>query len=649
MKKIYLLALVLFSSVIYAQTKGITYQAVILNPEGEHIPGYNNERAPLSNTTICLRFSIYKGSLLEYQETKNTTTDEFGMVNVIIGSGTYTAGTATTLSGVTWDGNAKNLVVEVDTKATCANFSQISNQPFTYVPYAFYADNSGTPGPQGPPGPTGATGATGAQGPQGIAGAQGPIGLTGATGPQGIPGPAGTFQNGINLGDMYYWNGTSWTILPIGTNGQTLTACNGRPVWGPCVLPSSNGSSVITSFNSCSTSSAGTMTAGVAISGVAQTINVTVGTTGTYSISAVSNGVTFAAAGTFTTTGAQNIILTATGTPLSTGTNTFTLNTTPNCSFTRNTIANSSSNGTSVISSFNSCTTASAGTMTAGVAVSGVTQTINITVATIGTYSFSTTANGVTFAAAGTFTTTGAQNIVLTASGTPITLGTNTFTLNTTPNCSFNLTTIPLTVIDIDGNNYSTIQICNQIWTQSNLNVSHYRNGDIIPQVTNSTQWSNLTTGAWCYYQNNTANGIVYGKLYNWHAVNDPRGLAPIGWHIPSDLEWTTLTDCLGGTFIDNSTVGIAGGKLKQAGTSLWLSPNTNATNSSGFNGLPGGIINYFGTFESLPSTQGSWWASTQFSNPSFASQRSVYYNSGNVNRNGVGLLTGLSVRCVKD
>ncbi len=191
MKKIYLLALVLFSSVIYSQTKGITYQAVILNPEGQHIPGFNNERTPLANTAICLRFSIYKEGVLEYQETKNTITDEFGMVNVIIGSGVYVGGTSTTLAGVNWDGNAKNLVVEVDSKGICTNFIEISNQPFAYVPYAFYAENSGTPGPQGPQGQQGPQGVSGPQGPQGPAGTSGLPGATGPAGPQGAQGIAG--------------------------------------------------------------------------------------------------------------------------------------------------------------------------------------------------------------------------------------------------------------------------------------------------------------------------------------------------------------------------------------------------------------------------------------------------------------------------
>lgn len=218
MKKIYLLLVFLFSSAIYAQTKGITYQAVILNPEGQNIPGYNNQRAPISNTPICLRFSIYKETILEYQETKNTTTDEFGMVNLIIGSGVNVGGSSTTLEGVDWDGNAKNLVVEVDVKGTCSLFIEISNQPFTYVPYAFYAENSGTPGPQGPQGPQGPAGP---QGPQGVAGAigpqgpAGPQGVAGATGPSGLQGQSG--PAGINGIDGK--NSTiKTTVEPAGTN-----------------------------------------------------------------------------------------------------------------------------------------------------------------------------------------------------------------------------------------------------------------------------------------------------------------------------------------------------------------------------------------------------------------------------------------------
>ncbi|MBK8080215.1 MAG: fibrobacter succinogenes major paralogous domain-containing protein [Saprospiraceae bacterium] len=120
-----------------------------------------------------------------------------------------------------------------------------------------------------------------------------------------------------------------------------------------------------------------------------------------------------------------------------------------------------------------------------------------------------------------------------------------------------------------------TIQIGTQKWMSKNLDVAFYRNGDPIPQVTSPTAWAVLSTGAWCYYNNDPIQGNKYGKLYNWYAVNDPRGLAPQGWHIPSDAEWTTLEITLGG-------VSVAGGKMKEAGTLNWVSPNTGADNSSG-------------------------------------------------------------------
>jgi hypothetical protein len=191
MKKIYLITLLLFSLFSFAQS-GITYQAVILNPKGEELPGADNSRSPLVNQTICLRFKIIKPvTIVEYQETKLTSTDEFGMVNVVIGTGIRTGGTATNFAAVTWDGNPKNLVVEVDVTGACNNFIEISNQPFTYVPYAYYAANSGTPGATGPAGPAGPQGPQGVAGPTGAAGTTGAIGATGPAGPQGIQGVAG--------------------------------------------------------------------------------------------------------------------------------------------------------------------------------------------------------------------------------------------------------------------------------------------------------------------------------------------------------------------------------------------------------------------------------------------------------------------------
>ena len=186
----------------------------------------------------------------------------------------------------------------------------------------------------------------------------------------------------------------------------------------------------------------------------------------------------------------------------------------------------------------------------------------------------------------------------------------------------------------------SSVQIGNQTWTLKNLDVPTYRNGDPIPEVQDASTWTNLTTGAWCYYLNYTANGIIYGKLYNWYAVNDPRGLAPNGYHIPTDAEWTTLTTYLGGTTL-------AGGKMKEAGFSHWLSPNTGATNSSGFKGLPGGLRSNNGNFYNI-GANGSWWSSSE-SNTNTAWYRYLDLNNGNVYRYYYFKLYGFSVRCLRD
>jgi uncharacterized protein (TIGR02145 family) len=198
-------------------------------------------------------------------------------------------------------------------------------------------------------------------------------------------------------------------------------------------------------------------------------------------------------------------------------------------------------------------------------------------------------------------------------------------------------------VTDIDGNVYNTVQIGTQCWTQSNLTVSKYRNGDNIPNITDGTQWSQTnisSTGAWCNYNNDASNGTTYGKLYNWYAVNDSRGLCPTGWHVPSDSEWTALHTYLGGT-------SVAGGALKS--TTGWNSPNTGATNSSGFTGLPGGSrvdIGHFGN--EIAGYAGMWWSST-FASYNFAWGHYFYHNYVAVYRQSLEARGGFSVRCIKD
>jgi uncharacterized protein (TIGR02145 family) len=185
-----------------------------------------------------------------------------------------------------------------------------------------------------------------------------------------------------------------------------------------------------------------------------------------------------------------------------------------------------------------------------------------------------------------------------------------------------------------------TVTIGTQIWMNVNLDVTKYRNGDVIPQVTDPTAWASLTTGAWCYYNNDSANGKTYGKLYNWYAVNDPRGLAPAGWHVPSDDEWTTLTTFLGGE-------SIAGGAMKETGTTHWQAPNTDATNSSGFTGLPGGYRNYLGAFYNVGGL-GVWWSSTE-ANTTYAWYRTLLYSNGLASRIYNDKEIGFSVRCLRD
>ena len=209
-------------------------------------------------------------------------------------------------------------------------------------------------------------------------------------------------------------------------------------------------------------------------------------------------------------------------------------------------------------------------------------------------------------------------------------------------------------VTDIDGNVYPTVQICNQLWTAKNLDVSHYRNGDVIPQVSNPAQWANLTTGAWCYYNNDPALGAIYGKLYNWYAVNDPRGLAPQSWHIPTDTEWNKLVKCIDpnsdtacSNCLQSST---AGGAMKEAGTTHWQSPNTGGTNSNGFAGLPAGYLSNRGDFGDIGANE-NWWSSADFGTTNNWI-RSLYFDLSVIYRGEGGndiKIVGLSVRLVKD
>lgn len=199
--------------------------------------------------------------------------------------------------------------------------------------------------------------------------------------------------------------------------------------------------------------------------------------------------------------------------------------------------------------------------------------------------------------------------------------------------------------------NLPSVTIGSQVWSSKNLDVTTYRNGDPIPQVTDQATWNSLTTGAWCFYNNDPSNGATYGKLYNWYAVNDPRGLAPQGWRIPTETDWNKVVKFLDPSSDTTCSQGCvqsttAGGAMKR--TILWTSPNTGATNSSGFSGVPGGFRSNSGTFFYNLTFNGIWWSASEFSSGN-AWSHYLYYDNANENKTNKSKGYGFSVRVLRN
>ncbi len=197
--------------------------------------------------------------------------------------------------------------------------------------------------------------------------------------------------------------------------------------------------------------------------------------------------------------------------------------------------------------------------------------------------------------------------------------------------------------VTFDGYTYNTIIYGNgQEWMAENLRTTVYANGDPIPNVTDVNQWPSLISGAWAHYNDDSQYENPFGKLYNWYTVSDTRNVCPIGWHVPNDSDWTTLTSYFGGA-------NISGGKMKVTGIQYWTSPNTGATNESGFSGLPGGYrTNYISPAFLGFGNSGYWWSSTDLNSTNasiklLSSGNSSLYLSSNAKS------YGHSVRCLKD
>jgi len=196
------------------------------------------------------------------------------------------------------------------------------------------------------------------------------------------------------------------------------------------------------------------------------------------------------------------------------------------------------------------------------------------------------------------------------------------------------------TVVDIDSNIYHTVKIGKQTWMVENLRTSRYRNGDTIPCISDSKAWNYATTGGYCFYKNDEMEEKVYGKIYNWYAVNDSRKIAPDGWHVATLDDWKKLIDFLGG----NKK---AGGKLKEKEFLHWKTPNKNASNINGFTALPGGYRFYNGNFGFLGET-GAWWVATEH-NTAEAWSICIRHIDGEVLEMKGIKANGFYVRCVKD
>jgi uncharacterized protein (TIGR02145 family) len=206
------------------------------------------------------------------------------------------------------------------------------------------------------------------------------------------------------------------------------------------------------------------------------------------------------------------------------------------------------------------------------------------------------------------------------------------------------------TSLTYDGLTYDLVEIGGQCWFADNLATDQYRNGDLIPTGLDDATWSATTSGAYAFYNNDPANDVTYGKLYNWYTTVDSRGLCPTGWHVPTDCEWMYLEGSLGMTVAQQELTDqwrgtMEGGAIKA--TTNWVSPNTGATNSSGFTGLPGGYRVYNGSYN-IVGGFGYWWSCTG-NDSGLAWYRGLYYSFSNIFRYNNFKRYGFSVRCVRD
>lgn len=598
---IFFLLLVLSGGLMAQNPKTISYQGVARNAAGQPIP----------NQAIKLRLSLLDtitSTSALYSETHALTTSGQGLFSLQMGGGTVESGVWTE---VNWSAGPRYLKTEIDPTGG-TNYTLTTFSPFNAVPYALHAasGNQGPPGPQGPKGDT------------------------------GVAGPAGSFPPGNAVGDMQYWDGTQWVMIPIGEPGRHLKNCEGTITWNPC-------KPVIATVGPTSVSATGIATGGnisddgdapVTVRGMCWSTSpnpTTAGSktmdgsgTGAFArtISGLSLGTTY-----YIRAYATNSIGTSYGNELTVTTLTSTVPTVSTSATTA--IDGNSANSGGNVTNNGGATVTSRGVVwdtIPGPTIGLSTKTVNGS----GNGSFISTITGLKINTV-YYVRAYATNSAGTGYGSQLTFTSALFTVGNG-------------VTDIDGNAYNSIIIGAQEWMKENLKVSKYRNGDAIPTGLDDASWATTTEGAFSIYNNSAANNTTYGKLYNFYTVADPRGLCPAGWHEPTDSDWGVLITYLDSTAVMTNPVpsSIAGGMVK-AVSNLWASPNTGATNRSGFTGLPAGRRNEQGDYDHL-STFFHTWSASEF-NPANAWYYGAEYNVNYLGRANVSKNMGLPVRCLKD
>jgi uncharacterized protein (TIGR02145 family) len=450
---------------------------------------------------------------------------------------------------------------------------------------------------------------------------------------------------------------------PFDVSATNTTVCAGQPT----TLSVQSVSGTITALNCASATNSGTLTAGTAASGVSSSIPYTGGNGGTHNGQTVtSTGVTGLTAtltsGTFAS-GNGSLTYTITGTPSASGTANFALNIGGQTCILTRTISNLPQLATLTTSTVSSISSPQGQPELFPEALSGgnITSNGGAAITAIGIV-WSTSPNPTLASNLGSTNdgscTCNFGSILrcLIANTTYYVRAYATNSAGTAYGNQVSFTTQNSVVISNPGGGvsfndytYASIELGNgQEWMAENLRTNIYANGDPIPNVTDNAQWNVLNTGAWAHFNNDSQYENPFGKLYNWYAVADLRNICPTGWHVPTEAEWTVLTDYLGGSCV-------AGGKMKSIGTQYWESPNQDATDEIGFSGLPGGLRYFDGTgfFDGVFSNhymQGIWWSSTEL-NTGDAWNNLLNYDNGKLSTsfNVNNKKNGFSVRCLKD